>query len=161
MKFKILKGTVLFEKFIALINEINRCDDAALALMKELGGIHIRGEHGNLGGGIGSIKMPEKPKDWGNSYVDGEYMPIKNRKANKEVLEKLAALPIVKDHALNSLINYNWKDHEGRRLNFTPEVNWRKDHILIAIGEQYPRYKAVEDMVEITTTEFNTLKAGE
>jgi|ERR1700761_5260340 len=162
MKFKILKGTLLFKKFVDLQTEIERVNKEALALMKEVGAKQIRGSAWAVDGGISSFvfeKGTPKPEGWKNSFTNEqwEYMPAKGRKASKEIYDKVQALPIVPYEVFKDLIEYDWYDHDTNRISFCPGINWFDEYVLVAIAEQYPRYKPVKGMVEITTGEYNKL----
>lgn len=159
MRFKVLKGTQLFDELVALSNELSRCRKEALKIMKEVGGTYIRGCNMVVGGGISAIALPEKPDGWRNAYTDmkGEYMPRNDRASGKALADKIKVLPVVEYEVFKKLIKYDYHDHDTNRISFCPAVTWRPTYILIAISEQYPRYKPVKDMIEITTSEYNKL----
>ena len=52
MKFKVLKGTELFNKLSDLEKEMKRCNSLAFDLIKELGYTEMRGKFNTLAGGI-------------------------------------------------------------------------------------------------------------
>lgn len=162
MKFKILKGTLLFKKFVDLQKEMARVEKLSFALMKEVDSIGIRGGDFTVCGGISSFifkKGVKKPDGWKNSFKNEpwEYMPAKNRAVSKKILAKVEALPSVPYSVFKDIICYDFRDHVGNRISFMPGVDWFDEYVLISIGEQYPRYKPVSGMIEITTSEYNRL----
>lgn len=159
MKFKVLKGTPLFDKLSNARKEMRRCNKAALALIKELGYESGRRKGHCLSGGISCFKINgEKPKGW-RKQSDG-YFPSPIKK-NAEVLAKIAALPIAEYSLINEPLNYRWNDQEleaGNTFQFCPGVCWKNDYILIHIGE-LNRYAPVADMIEILDSEFKALSS--
>lgn len=162
MKFKILKGTELFQKYIDLKTEMERCDKAALMMMREVGAVSVRGDYFAVAGGISSFQFKDnkKPDGWAYAHNDSrtDFVPAKNRKANKELLDKIKALPCVTFEQFNAPLKYNWRIHDNNRISYHPGLWWKKSYILVEISDQYSRYKPVKDMIELTTSEFNKLK---
>lgn len=154
MKFKVLKGTELFNKLSALDEEVNRCVRASQNLVESLGYKQFRPAYWTINGGISSIIIPGgKPAGWKNAHKDytGEYMPAKN-KGNKELLDKIAALPVVTYGSLNSLVGLDtpW-GHPGFSVY--------DDYALINFSEkQIKSLTSTSDMIEITHSEWVALK---
>lgn len=153
MKFKVLKGTPLFDKLTNLKKEIDAANNAARDLVKELGYENYCKSLFDVAGGISAIIIPEgKPAGWRFSFNDRQpahaYFPS-SIKANKELLERIKKLPIVSTQKLNSLINY------GSPFS-TPGISWRKNYILISTRNEY---KPVKDMVEILESEYKKLES--
>jgi len=161
MKFKVLKGTELFQKFIDARAEMQRCEHAALDVMHEVGAKYVRGDFWAVAGGISAFGFEgdKKPEGWAIAYKDSDkdFFPARNRKANKELLDKIKALPMYKIEDFNEIMDYDYGDHDTNRISFHPVVNWEKEYVLISIASQYSRYKPVEGMIEITTSEYNSL----
>lgn len=163
MKFKILKGTKLFDRLTAVRKEMTRCNKEALKVMKEAGAKSIRGRRMVAAGGISSFIFEDniKPDNWSFAYgkdYPKDFMPTRNRTVNKDLLGKIANLPVVEYDAINDLLNYDFNDSDTNRLYFIPGLLFKKQCILLVFGEQYTRYKPVKDMIEITHSEY--LKLG-
>lgn len=171
MKFKVLKGTELFEKLSALGDNIKECDNKSFELAKELGFKNCYGKSFLLAGGLyGLIPIDGKTKPEGyawafNDRTGNAVMPIKNRKANKEIIDKIDSLPTVEYDELNNLVNYHRalsnKPNEtgGTRFSFHPAINWTKEFILIDVPVSNGRkYRPAKDMVEILESEYQKLK---
>lgn len=164
MRYKILKGCKLFDRLIALQEKCQEANKAAFDFAKKLGSDEIVSDINinNLAGGISGIKLNEKPQGWklaAPKYYSNVYFP-KNTKANKEILESIAYLPVVKNEELNKILNYNmWaREKNDKRVSFNPGVYWNsEDVIFVAVAEQV-KYTPVEGMIEITVSEFNQLK---
>lgn len=159
MKFKILKGTPLFDKLIDVKTKIRDCNAAAFALVKEMGYERMRGKEMVLAGGISSIEIKGgKPDGWRVAFAEktkDEYFPSK-LKQNKEILSKISALPVVGYEELNDILDYDFHKHEGKRLSFHPAVIWKEDFILVSVAE-YMYYQPAKDMVEILESEYMKL----
>jgi hypothetical protein len=160
MKFRVNKGTPLFDKLILLQEKMWDCNNAAYDLVKKMGYKRMRGRGMVLAGGISTIEiLGGKPEGWrDNTYgVSNEYFPKKN-KQNKEILAKIKALPVVEYRELNDLVNFDMHDTKSNRISFHPEIIWGDDAILIGISSQYENYKPVKGMVEILESEYNLIK---
>lgn len=161
MKFKVVKGSELFDKLTSLKKEMIRCNNAAFNLVKKLGYSRMRGRAGVLAGGISSIEIKSgQPEGWRKAYsnrVSNEYFPAKI-KANKDLLDKINALPILEYDALNDLVDFDWRDCDSRFISFNPGVYWQQKVILIDISSEYSKYKPVEGMIEILDSEFQKIK---
>lgn len=169
MKFKILKGTALFEKFIALQTEMKRCNDITKATVNEMGyGTQWYKPHGSIAGGIVGFIIPSgKPTGWANAFTPNEkdaYMP-KKIKANADLLKRIKELPVVTTEDFNKIIKYDWrkacgeKEGMGRRtVSYSPGFSVKDEYVLIDVSEAAPKYKPIKDMVEITVSEYNKLK---
>jgi hypothetical protein len=167
MRFKILRGTETFTKLTRLRLRINECNDAAGKLVKELGGeryLHHSGLY-TIAGGIAGIELKERPEGWGLAYpktYSNIYFPIRNRIANKEILERINSLPLVEDSDLNNILGYEPQDVHKSGLRYTlayrPAIHFRDEYMLIRItdGAVYTPINA--DIIEITVSEFNSLE---
>lgn len=170
MKFKVLKGTELFDKFQALQTKMKLCNKASFNLIEELGFKEAYGKSFVLSGGFyGLIPIDGKTKPDGYSWAFNDrqgnaVMPSKNLKKNKEILDKIKNLPVVEYSELNKLVTY--KDEMSKRpsgkgngtsINFCPEVHWKEKFILIDIPDYSGKYKPPKDMIEILESEYQKL----
>ncbi len=167
MKFKVKKGTALFDKLSAIQVKMNKAHKEAAKICKELGFKQFREKRFVFSGGICSFHADKKPE--GYAYAFGPNHPNdvfpKKNKANKAILERIEKLPVVEQEEVNSLINYDgWDSNEnergGRYVSLCPGFVFGKNNILIDVSENI-NYKPVKDMVEITVTEYKKLKEKE
>lgn len=159
MKFKVLKGTPLFDKLNSLGEEMTEYNKAAFDLVKKLGYTRMRGKSNVLAGGISSIEIKGgKPVGWRNAYsgVRDEYFPAK-LKANKMLLAEIDALPVVEYDDLNKILNFDWRTSSSRNISFHPGIHWGKKEILIDVSRHYTSYKPVKGMIEILESEYMKL----
>jgi hypothetical protein len=161
MKFKADKGTATYEKLNAVMSKIQECRFQAKKLAEELGaGKYIESYQG-AAGGIEGIEFDEQPKGWKRVYnrrYSDLYYP-KALKSNKELIERLEALPIVSRKEVNETVGYEPK-YFG-----TIGIWHRHDLILFEVpierinGEDQPyTFKAPSDVVELTYSEFENIK---
>lgn len=156
MKYKVLKGTDLFKKLDALRQRMTDCNNAAFDLVKEIGYKKMRGKNMVLAGGISTIEIPGgQPNGWRKNHwgLKDEYYPKKN-KANKELLARIEALPVVEYEELNEILKFDSHDSDSNKMSFHPGVYFEKKEILIDISRHYRRYKPVKGMIEILESEF-------
>lgn len=164
MKYKILKGTALFEKFIELQKKMEAAHWEARKLVSELGYSEWHEGLGVLSGGISGVCIPgEKPAGWANAFnphEKGVYMP-KKINANKLLLQRMSALPRVENIDLNSIIDYDRRRDcvQNRRISFRPGFNIKEEYALVEFSDLASKYKPLPDMTEITVSEYNTLNA--
>ena len=162
MKFKILKGTKAYAKFVALHAERNRCIAEARKVAKKVGAKQWHWAWWAVAGGISAFVFKEKPEGWGNAYTpheEGCFMPKKNLKANKELLAEIKALPVVEEEAINSIIKYDSDKHcTTRRKMFHPGYSMHEGYVLLSFSACVDAYKPIKDVIEITNTEYNKLK---
>jgi hypothetical protein len=169
MKYKVEKGTKLFEKLDALGDRMMEVNKAAFTLVKEMGfkEFHTAGTGFVFAGGISAVRSKTKPEGYVYAFGPSEreaFFPKKN-KANKELLAKIEALPIIKADELNTLVNFDpFADTPavtrtgGRNISFHPGISWGKEYILIEVSHHYEEsYKPAKDMIEITTSEYQKL----
>jgi hypothetical protein len=86
-------------------------------------------------------------------------MPMRNQ---KELWEKINALPLVEYEAINSILKFKKQTYcKGMGIYHVncPGVLWRKGFILIEVQEEL-KYKPVAGMKEITVSEFVKLEKG-
>ena len=158
MKFKVLKGTALFDKLTHVFTEVRRVEDAAIALATELGA-----EKGVHRPDMWAVCFDEHPgKLWRKAFADrseGDYMPSERTKEGKERMARIKSLPKVEYAFLNEILKYDSRSRkkDTNRISYCPTVHWHKDFILVSVRE-YCIYKPVEDMVELTFSEYEELK---
>lgn len=167
MKFKIMKGTPLFDKLREVGDKMKAANKEAYALCTELGFKQMRPESMVLAGGISSLYAKTKPEGYAFAFnpskSPNDFFPKRN-KANKEIIERIKALPKVEHEELNNPIKYDgWKSNKynergsGKHVSLHPGISWHKNFILISVAE-YIDYKPVKDMIEITVTEYKKLE---
>jgi hypothetical protein len=159
MKFRVNKGTRLYDSLVEISEEANRCQNEAAKLVKKLGYRRHRQKSMVLAGGISSIEIPgTPPPGWRKAYagkVEGEYFPSR-RKQNKELLDKIATLPVIEYSRLNGLIKFDPYNSKNNRVCFHPAIAQNKNFFLISIPS-YMRYKPVKHMTEILESEYEKL----
>lgn len=161
MKFKILKGTESFDKFMALQDLISGCHKAAAAVAKKVGVKEWHPAWWAMSGGISAFVFDKKPAGWANAFIpheDKAYMPKKNLVSNKELLAEIRELPVVQADALNKIVKYDpGKCRSGRQIMRHPGFLIKKDYVLLTFSDYVVKYKGTKDMIEITHTEFEKL----
>lgn len=169
MYFKVDKKSDLYDKLKVIQIRMKVANKASLDLATRLGFKQWRGESNmTIAGGIVSFYSKAKPD--GYRYTYGSDMPNdffpKKIKANKELLAKIEALPTVSSFDFTDLIKYDWRKcseetgvrHGQKRVLFTPGLSFPKNgEILINVPEWITKYKPVLGMIEILSTEYNTL----
>jgi hypothetical protein len=171
MKFKVLKGTALYDQLAAIQKKANDCSKAAIKFAKSLGADAVF-THGriNAAGGIDAFRF-----EWGKDpdkllwmqpdrhKTPRAFYPRSGKKygANKELHEKIRALPVVTIEELNTIIGF--KGHIG--VEGAGIVHYRTygldlfpNYAVISIPDGCGYKKSNKDMIEITTSEFNKLK---
>lgn len=163
MKFKVLKGTQLFDALTAVNKRMYEAKAEADKLVESLSiNIEDTATKGyNLAGGIDAFHCPDgTPEGWksvGESYQKLYYPKVKG---NTKLLEQIAHLPIVKYDDINILIDFHpsgYTSPAGLVWSKGPGIVWAENYVLIETSEGFP-YKPVKDMIEITVSEFEALK---
>lgn len=154
MYFKVKEKSKLFEQLKAIQTRIKEANDAAAALVKELGyDDYYRKGFPYIGGGISAIESKTRPKDWNSMAAKlgkpSIYMP-KNHSKGKEIWIKINELPLVKADELYDIINYP----KGEIV--TPGVRFGQNCFLIQIDDDV-QYVPPKGMVEIIASEFKKL----
>lgn len=163
MKYKILKGTETFQKIEELSAKMKAATTAAFDLAKELGGDEIGthiglGSTDNLAGGMTGIKMDKQPENWGKAakkHYTGFYYPMR-RIANKDILAKWEALPVIDRSEFNDIIGFKAQFGDCKYFPGVG-VEWHKDYILIDCHDE-AKFKPNKDTIEILGSEYNKLK---
>lgn len=142
---------------------------AAFKLAKELGFEKFRSQsHNSIAGGIVSLYAETKPDGYAYTYGSNEkndFFP-KKCKANKEILYKIANLPVVDSDKFTNPIKWDWRAlteptgerHGQSRILFSPGLSFPKSgEVLIHVPDWITKYKPVIGMTEITFTEYQKL----
>lgn len=154
MYYKLEKGNETFDKLDNVLNKMSKCNKEAMNLVEELGFERFGVSRGVVAGGISCIQSDYKPE--GYKSVGKNHQNLIYPKANnKEVLEKINNLPIVKHEEYNETIGFKSQFTENVFIyNFiSKKVN---DIYLIEVSNEC-EYKPTKDMVEITFTEYKKL----
>jgi hypothetical protein len=163
MKYKILKGSLLFDKFIELRERMNKVQKEATELVESLGHSRYCPALYKLAGGVSAIEFPNSEKVAGWMKLTNQnkrlHMPSKI-KANEELLNKFKALPTLEFNELNDMINYDSKEAHNLVWSSHPGVIWKSDYVLIDVNENM-KYTPVEGMIEILQSEYNDLKSAQ
>jgi hypothetical protein len=160
MKYKIEKGSPLFDKFEEIRQRMIVCNQEAKDLCKELGGKAVATLGENAAGGIDAIEFDEKPEDWkvmGKPHQNLFYPKAKN----KELLQKISALPKVKRSEIAELLGFKIQaissSDGGLMMVSCPRTILRKEFVLIDMPTEC-KYTPVDGMTEILESEFVRLR---
>ena len=165
MKYKISKGTNTYSQLADLFERIKECKITAQSLAAEMSDIEDKKDVTSLSsgfrlsGGLSGVSMKKKPDGYRpvKGYY-GYYFP-KQCKANKEILDRIAALPSVGVNELNSIVGFEEQSH-GLTWYTRPAVNLRDEYALIKISENC-EFTPNEDMIEILDSEYKILLGGD
>ena len=155
MKFKVNKGTKLFNELIAVLKKMDQCHHAAWEIVEEVGATSYRGSYWRIGGGITALGFKKQPEGYRKEEGYNSYFP-KKIKVNKELLAKIDALPTVTFEDINTPLKFDFPQHIGNKMVNVPEVLFRKDHVLINVKDECT-YTPVEGMIEILGSEWIAL----
>jgi hypothetical protein len=156
MKFIVRKGTETFDKLKNLVGVMQYCHEKAFDLIKELGyeSWCAPRDFNSMAGGICGFIADKQPEGWRKLDKD-IYFPIRNRKANKELLERIENLPQVKSESLNEILHFSPQIVEHLYIS-RPAFIPSQDYFLISINEKAD-YEPLPDMEEITFSEYKRL----
>ncbi|UOR06272.1 hypothetical protein MUN82_04050 [Hymenobacter aerilatus] len=158
MKFKIVKGTALFEKLSELQAKCTECNKAARALADQQGANGFASGRNMIAGGIAALCFDDKPEGYRLLQQPNYYYP-KVTKANRPLHDAIAALPTVGNDDLNGLLNYKFQTVcDGDKMYWAsrPGVIWGEEQILVDTGKA--KYEPVADMIEILESEYLRLQ---
>lgn len=163
MKFKVVKGSVLFNKLDMLGEQIKEVKNLARKVARDLGFDNAYVRNFVLAGGLSGLCIADgRYKPDGYKWVfKGAVWPTK---ANKEALLRLENLPVLTYDDLNKLVGYSEEMSErpgqgsGTVINWCPVVIFRDEYILLNVPVYSGKYKPVKGMVEILESEYNALK---
>jgi hypothetical protein len=160
MKYKVLKGTALFDKLIAIVDQINECNQQALDLAHSQGAVGLATLGNNRGGGIDAFRFKEEPdmllwKQMDKHRYRDLYSPRANKK-NNELFSQIQALPRIGYPEYNAVIGY-----ESQWIGITCHQSYGltqdDEFFLISVFDE-SKYTPHPDMIEILGSEFNLLK---
>src|ERR1035437_3660461 len=160
MKYKVLKGTALFDKLIAIVDQINKCNQAALDLALSQGAVGLATLGNNRGGGIDAFRFKEEPdmllwKQMDKHRYRDLYSPRANKK-NNDLFSQIQALPRIGYPEYNAVIGYE-SQWIGISLHQSYGLFQDDDFFLIELSDEV-NYTPVADMTEILSSEYKTLK---
>jgi hypothetical protein len=162
MKYKILKGTELFDKLSEFQNRRKVVRGLADDLAVSFGGIAAATNGRNLSGGIDAVDfddiIPDK-NEWrkvGNRWQSFYYPKAKNKAA----LNLISQLPVIKFDELNDIVGFKG----GQTVSDVNGIAWvksvglhaHKDFILLETAEG-TKYTPHKDAIEILGSEFDKL----
>lgn len=163
MKFKILKGTALYNDLLALQGRINDANKAAKALSVKYGAYGYAGGRG-VGGGIRALCYREKPEGFKLVQHPDYYYPKVSLKVNRGLVDEIAALPVVHNSDLNALLGFASgmtidEATGGFRHTMSPGIRWDEmalDFALVDTGAG--TCKPHQDLIEILESEYLALQ---
>jgi len=177
MKFKVLKGTDLFNDFINLDKRLKDANKArkALANKIKLPGFKITGTSSSSRYAAGSINAfqvdkyisnkDQLPAGWkAMERLSTNWIFPKSEKSNKELLKSIYDLPTVDRSDVNDIIKfagmYQDNSFSGSGIRFINgyALSIQKDYILIDTDNTGTQYKPLKDMIEILDSEYEKLK---
>lgn len=164
MKYKILKGSPLFDKIQRVRVRMMEAHDLARETAIKMGAKSWRGKNSQDVGGLSAFKFKKLPTNivWRKAYgsrVDDEVFP-KAVSSNKQLLDNIAALPTVSRREIDRLVGFK-PQFIGETNYFRFGCAWVVGSavILIDVGTRI-KYKPRAGMIEITESEYLGLSAG-
>lgn len=160
MKFKVPKGTELFDRLWEVQRKINEAKNAAIAFLKEKGfdSEKYYKKQYTLMGGIGAISFKEKPDGWVHVGSKWQSIFMPNSK-NKKLLAEISGLPVVKYNELNDVLGFSQQmvSGGGGLMHVqAPATIWKDDFVLFEIPDEC-NYIPVDGAIEILSSEFKQL----
>ena len=169
MKYKVLKGTKLFDSLLALKEKCDECNSAALNLAKKNGAEKAATTGGYVAGSIDAFLFnspPEKelwmqPDRYRNPNL---FYPrsgkSKKVKPNDSLHEKIKSLPVVTYENFNNVIGFRSQFVTFGDGFFHFEKYGLSVYSEIALIEIDSRceYTPLPEMIDITDSEFNQIK---
>ena len=161
MKFKIIKGTETYEKFMVLKSKIDFVNAESVKLVESLGAQKFCKRSNIAYGGISAIQFEEKPQGW--KKVGEDYQNFYFPKATEKVVNKaINELPFVRYDEINEIVGFKAPQTVpcDRGLQWIDCVGlfWGIDCIVIYVTEG-AEYTPTADLVEILDSEYLRLKA--
>jgi len=159
MKFKVLKGTETYNKLQAFQEKSKELRKIALDFANSLGFEEYIENQKHRAGGISAFVSREKKEGYKQVFTRHRSNLIfpKTTKANKELIAKIEALPVITDDEYNSIIGFK-SDFYG--LQFIRAFGYRrvniKDCYLIDLSG-VTKYTPKPDMIEILESEYISL----
>ena len=156
MKFKVEKGTAIYQELELLFDKIKDYNSKTKKFVESLGfeeyGVSLRGRAGGLSC-IRTSKKPDGFKTVGKKY-DNLFMP---KASNKELWKKINELPILSYDEYNKVIGF---EAQFQGLSHIRSYRCEKvnDVFLIDVGNA--DYMPIEGIVEILDSEYKSLKSN-
>lgn len=159
MYYKITKGSETFNKIQDLIQQMERVNNLAREVVKEITGKEKNSfiSGGELAGGIGGIHFYEKPDGWrdsGSKHYDEYYYPKKN-KDNTDIIKKIQELPILKKDVLAEIIGFEEQFVEMHWYGL-PSTSFDDENVIIEVNNSC-EYSPNNDIIEITGSEYKAI----
>lgn len=157
MKYKVEKGTPLFDAFDDVYTLIKYCNTKALELSESLGFKEFGSNTSEIAGGIYCFYSEEKKE--GYKTVGKPYQNLIFPKAqNKELLLKIAELPVVKLEQYNELISFKQRFSSDERglihiRSFGSQISNCGNYYLLDIDPKSD-FEIKEGMIEILESEY-------
>lgn len=162
MKFKILKGTALFDTLESVIEKMRACNAHAKALMSEFNADGYSKSRNGIAGGIAAFNFTDptkKPQGW-KAMERGYTNWFFPKAAEKDLISRISQLPIVETSAVSEPLNYqnqSWMNNERMVFSELPAIKFFDDYILVDVNSK-AEYTPVSDMVEILESEYKELE---
>ena len=163
MQYKILAGTETHNKLSELQAQKFEANKKAFEMAERFGAKQYIDKGDVVAGGLTGFILPDGPPDkslWRKAYTAhyrDVYFPMRNRKANKDLLAEIDALPVVSDEDLNSVLGYQSGKIKGTNVwTFKPGYAYHIDYALVKTHEKYSGSLSA-DFIEILASEFNEL----
>lgn len=161
MKYKIVKGTKLFNQLTALNERIKLVDKMAKDLATSLGGTEVATKGNNLAGGIDGIAFKDHPGKDGWMKVGNTWQNLYYPKAvNRQIRKQIAELPTIEYKELNDMVGFqgNQVVSESKGLAWVKSVGvfFHKEVILMETVEG-SKYRPVPGVKEILGSEYDKL----
>lgn len=164
MKFKVLPGTLTYERLTALLDKMRNANKSAKTLAIELGAEAWTLAYGPfvISGGLSGLQMKEQPKGWRKvGGYKNVYFPSTRLKANQEVIKRIKELPIITCDELNEITGYEEEDipSKGRGYIWSTHMgfNFNNGIYLLSLNENSNHKNTNPDIVEITMSEYKEL----
>lgn len=155
MKYKIEKGTPVYDQMDALWKEASRCHDASYELAGEFGTTKIARSRKNVAGGIAAFQLDKKPEGW--KMVGKKEQRLYFPKANlKELIKRINDLPVITDEQVCAILNFKPQtvSTEGGIAFLTVPTIELKDSVFLIDLPIYAKWDVPEGVVEILESEY-------
>lgn len=159
MYFKINRDTPTGQKVVELHNRMVACNDAAKALVDELGGgSKIVSTSRYAAGGLYGIQYKEQPDGWKKVYDhhEGNFYYPKATKANLPLRLRLANLPVVTREEIAHLVGFQ-DQIVGTRWIYTVGFVFGDNEYLFSTDDE-AEFTPNDDMIELKASEYKALK---
>jgi hypothetical protein len=164
MKYKISKGTKLFQALTAVKLQMDAVDKLAEKIVQEAGADSYAKASQCIAGGIRAFyfkDLDKVPVGWKKMEkgLSHWFFPKSSAKANRDLLERIADLPTMGTEDIAKLLNFHAGVYgEIDRMIWVscPQVRWAKTYVVVAVPESIP-YTPVKEMQEITVSMYNKL----